>query len=1151
MSVDIEERKDSTRAGYGIDVATAGLDLITGDRYKDPEDLQNRRLIKDFNDANQPNNRYVYRPDTLPDTIIPERTPTGGLRYPVDPENFKYYKERPKSPFLSAMQATAAKTGDFAATGMSPLEMKPLVLTDEGKALREQSQVERRTAATSASVGPKLNETIEPSESTPIDLAEATEAGIMGRMNDLEADYQFIRDLGEANTAALASREQFFREANNIPEGRTLSAEEISSLESGMVMYDAQTKQRRFINSEDVGKYANFLRASWGNTAASLTREFILANPAYQGIFRDFMLQGSQTLASSNPDMYGLSPETEKVIDSVKPQAAMRFGIQSTFKGELDAAATNNAPSDFIMGLAPPEGWSAKRQYDDLREVDKTTFGTLSEILGSGNILEGAAMLKVITEDAVNPHHWFYLANNAVNTQLNSKLVDAYYAESSWYKDVGSWLAAFGRDSFIASPDAGFDILYMAASAGFAAKVNVAYKALQLTSKAVARKGIRRSFRNMATDGKTSLQRAIGRGADYVGSRAFRNRLLNARTGALDAFDAAGYALPFRWDELLREKFGAKYIAPRFRSGSIADTLLNNKLGRFVGGRYAPSFLEEGAAGALNQSDLNEVVDEGSQMSLTKAFLVEGAIGGVIGTAINYKMQFINSKVVNPIIGGIGAKVDAMGQKDGAAADLSNALGKVFKAVQLNSVGGRKKYEALERFRLATEAVFDGVEMTVEVEVLNPETGKMETVRVDNVDLDDNPALAIVLAIAEQDRSPEGLNKLETFTVENEDGSLEVKKMPKWLRLMHRAVEDIKARKVEAKDSSPVTLKELTGEILNRVVEALPESSRIDVMTNQAYRAGMTANVLRSHAIRVARDEGITVAEAEKKFSDNPELLLQAVAAESPLMQEFMTRAIKMTQTDNSLFTGNLDDIDSMQLKDTDEAQAAFNKLKADPEIMLKASQMMLADAKKIETQQSLLNSLVVSHFGSLADIISGNTDVTDANRANILEGLEVLDGSITDGDLNGPIVLNIRMPIGEQQMTRTFNQDADGDTKVISMRLNEEGAQKMATALDLILGKEVVASGVIKSAGLKPIPPAKVDPATAAPAATQNTGDGNDSSVATQSQPVQNEAEAQVSQQPKPEVVEGSQQINEDRKNKLKDYAKKRARDGDTNLDC
>jgi hypothetical protein len=1054
----------------------------------EPTEQDLREQVQYLDQRGIPQYGNFYKSEFLPETLesveyrggtTPE--PTDALVTDIRPDHRGYYEEVKTPWYMKMLPAAGAGGPGYERPTVIP---KNYQLTDEGKRFVETAQQE---AARRAEIPDELPNETEIGFDFDSDRTTIPEnrRNVRSEIENYYDSASELFDTGEEARAQLNELqlaytdvlEQSFRRLNALGEneggrivGRPLTDYEQEEMRAGRLMWDRDTQEFRFIPEGELGSWANMREASWLGSQSNTVSELIFANAAFQGFFKQFASTiGEQQLNDNYYAAIGYPngrPEMPQDLQELDESDAGRFSIVNTLTAD-SYFSFSDLPSDQVLRMEAPKGWTPEASITAMKNHAPKLYALYVFTLGEDQLRE-------ITKLAKNPFHFEFIANHTLTNAQASLVMTQFAEQKTLASEAVSFVERTLRDSVLASPDAGVDAVYYAATLGTGVATHATHRVANRLSR-MAGKATVRSARNKLKKGQSlSLM-------EKFGSKEFRKWALDTRHGALNLIDNAGMILPFRWDEgitkamLTKNHRLGRFLTKRAEDGRTQA--LARGSARFVATEYLSSFIEEANAGILNLNKTNQYLPYQAEMhgqqggtkvgQYFETFFKEGFYGGFMGVGLNRFM-----KGVGKVVGGVGTfagkLIDPYVSADGMKG-INTALGKAFQRVHLNSIAGRKKAYQIDRFKMGLESAFGDLDTTLNVTVTNPD-GSVEVREISAADADNmenHPLIQMIMTIVTQDNDVDaGLNKVETVTLTNEDGDITYKEMPAWLRIVNEAVNFQKNEAIANGQPAP-TLEQVGMEIVERLAANLSDAGKRKVSQAAVKNAAVTTFVLESQALAMvaeadAKGEKLTLEQARKKLRDDPELIIAALAEKSEEFRDKVLEVMKERDSGNgNVFSGDPDNLSSLALKDTEEAQAAFDAALNDPDVRLEAAKRLVAEAGERVSRDQMVTAIINEHFGVINKMVGGkNYELTESDVDEAVALSEDFLPDMTREELLDAFTLQLQMPLGDQSIFMDFNQsklDEGEQSRNISIILNEMNRAKIGAFLDLMVGKEVV----------------------------------------------------------------------------------------------
>lgn len=903
-----------------------------------------------------------------------------------------------------------------------------------------------------------------------------------GRTKKMGADIfdEDLETLNQIRTRMLNSRdfkrnylagkagEYFNTEADD------LTTEQRAIAQGGELAYDYRTDTLKFVPASERDDLAFVNTQTWIQSQSDVATELFFNNPIFQGFVEDFVKFGRDE--GNELGLYdigeGVDAESQAILDEIPDDITQTYGALEAIKKSLvrlspfhednntatqyfGAMDTDELPSSRLL-LTPDPNFDLDEQIKKIKETPY--YNLLLSYLGDD------ATIRQVTDSAMKQDHFYFLANRALLKRITQGNIEYYDQQRGFIMRQVAGGLGFGRDSFLASPDAATDYLFIGGSLSVGALTNL---------------------------GKAALTSGI-RG---MGSRAVARRLAIAegRRLFMKNLGRATLFAPHNWGQLLQRGLTKIPGVKRFATAVARDKNakffgreeMTKAFKRYMTFELAASFTEEYGAAATNQTYLNKILDDNEHMDrfLSKAVLMEGVLGGFIGIGVNRVFRGIGMTGMGAVnwVGNLGSNnVNQVG------AYLQNA----FQALQLQGASGADALYAQEVNRIVLDAAFSGVDLGIEIAGLDAD-GK-PTVTVENPDIEKHPILTMIARLIQY--NPD-LAKVGNITLRGPDGeAIEIKKGPRFLGVVSNALEKAKETKrtqlgLKEGEEVRLTLDEATGAIVSDLIALMPESGRQAGMRDSIKDAALTTNAFEIEIIKLMKERNISRKEAVE-FLNTPEgndRLVTALVATSPELEAQILETLKDDSAENVRImfeTTGKDYSDPSKLKPRKGEKA--EKLRAerskDPQVRLDASRQLLEKITKRVSVPAHLTSLAQQSFGNLADLIANRIATVDAESQ--AEVLEVLASMGETGDLSGInlsesyVVININLPMGSGKLQfgiGTKTDDASTAAKTVDITLGKNNIKEFSGLLDL-LGKEVstdAATGAVdKTPAKKPTGP-------------------------------------------------------------------------------
>lgn len=1042
-----------------------------------------------------------YNPDSLPEEFSVTNNQISAeednlLMGGIHPEHAHFYEPAPKPLYATLLESLSFSGGeDTTGASMSGADVRQKTkeftyrLTDEGQQFLVDARAKQEVPPEEFSVGDNPYP-FKADHFHDRDIRQEQE-NFRNEVVDIHGSFQdAFKRAEEIQTNFEELKEESFRRLNGLGENEAglfvarglLTDAQKQELSKGKLMWDAEARDFRFIPEDEAASWGNMWDASWLQSSGGTVSELLFANIAFQGNFKQYIEMFEEELSDEFYSAVGYKPEEKNELapslKDITPEMANDFSMGYTLTFD-NYFAHQDLPSDEVMRIKPPEGWTAEGQLQALKKHGPKVYSMYARYLGE-------EQLKEVTALAVNPHHWFFIANHTLGNAQAADVMRAFNEKRNMFERATAWTGRLLRDSVLASPDAGVDLVYAAGTLGTGVATNGLHRIVAGTSRTVGRRTIGSVRRKVASGQRLTLLEKFGR-------KNFRNWALDARQTTLNVFDNAGMFLPFRWDEAITQAaLTGKHKVGRLlakRASDSAPKAFIRGTGRIAATEYLASFIEEGGAGILNLNKTNQYLPYqaelhrqrgGSQVGqYVESFFTEGFYGGFMGLGLNKFMKGVNFLAKGTVVGTgkLGAwadrKVLGGGIADSSAVEgLTGVLQKTFTRIHLNSFGGRNKAYKIDKFKLAMQSALGDIDTAITVRVQR-EDGTTELVTVDasNVDqMENHPLMQMISSILMADRGvDEGLNRLEDVTLESEDGTIEFQQMPAWVRIINEAVNYSKTR-AEENEGKPPTLEEVGMEIIERLVNNVSPSARARISANALKNTAVTTFVLETQALAmVERGEADSVEAARKILQDNPEMIISALAEQSDTFQQEVIEVMKeRDQGDGSVFDGDPEKPQSLKLKNTPEAKAAVAEALNDPDVRLQAAQRLLGKAGERVTRDQLITGMINEHFGAVADMVGNKEyELTETDLDLAVDIFAYFDSEVTKDKLSGGFDFLLEMPVGDQAIALKFKSIIEASTETdveseatpysINIKLTEKNIGKIQEVFNLISGKEVV----------------------------------------------------------------------------------------------
>lgn len=773
--------------------------------------------------------------------------------------------------------------------------------------------------------------------------------------------------------------------------------------------------------------------------------------------------------------------ERQEILDTIPPEAAYRIPatnilfpsrwVDKESDGMYLGANIRQAlfglelPSSLIL-LKEDENFNPDVYFDSLVEagfMDK--YLTLLPNM-RGPMSDRFGPLKNFLGNSFNPDHFHYRLNTMAFTSRAQAAIDVYKSQRSavaqfFLKDAQSFI----RDSFIASPDAVVDILFLGATLGTGS--------LATGLKVAANRGIALSSRA---------------GVKAVTRAATRAAIEKVRYRTMQAIDVGSYAAPWRWAdgvEVLAKKTGlGARLAPRTTSAGVPLVGNNSRaLGRFALYEFMPSAAEELGAAILNERYLTMVDPDKEGISISNV-LMEGAIGGFMGVGINRVFRGIN-KLGMRWAGGIQAYTadTALGQS-ATLNRVGEILTKSVKFASQQGLGGYQATYAQNMARLGIETSLAGVNLNISTIVVDAD-GNEKSINITPENVEDHPLLIALTRIIKYDPS-----LMETTTVELKDPdtgkTIKLDKSPRFVLMLQNAVESAKDKaQAEAKDGEPpksINFDEVLIEVINDVIQMMPPDQRIGAIQENIKNAAVATNILEVEALKIAKIEGISIEAARKQVLNSEDRILVAIASVNPELQAQITEQIKDTADAAAIFDiGDPDDKSTWKERKTDEAQARLKALREDPDIILEASKALINNMTERTSLSQQMMNMTNKHFGDFFDGFAKKWevkgDLVDRFKALIEDIAPDAEAATLEARdfTEGAVQLLIELPSsGAAIPVMLGNADGGGPVKTVTIKLDGQSVDGIGRIFNLLMGREV--ESFLAGTGKKPIETGDLD---------------------------------------------------------------------------